>query len=26
MLDCFPATGEHPVRVDCFDIEIESIR
>ncbi|MFM9164528.1 MAG: transcription-repair coupling factor [Solirubrobacterales bacterium] len=26
ILDCFPATGEHPVRVDCFDIEIESIR
>jgi len=26
ILDCFPATGDHAVRVDCFDIEIESIR
>ncbi len=26
ILDCFPATEEHAVRVDCFDIEIESLR
>lgn len=26
ILDLFPATAEHAVRVDCFDIEIESIR
>ena len=26
ILDVFPATGEHAVRVELFDIEIESIR
>ena len=26
ILDCFPATEDHAVRVDCFDIEIESLR
>ncbi len=26
LLDVFPATEEHPVRVDMFDIEIESLR
>ena len=26
ILDCFPATEDHAVRVDCFDIEIESMR
>ncbi|CAB4933643.1 unannotated protein [freshwater metagenome] len=26
ILDLFPATEDHPVRVDLFDIEIESIR
>ena len=26
ILDLFPATGDNAVRVDCFDIEIESVR
>ncbi len=26
LLDVFPATEDHPVRVDLFDIEIESLR
>ncbi len=26
ILDCFSATEDHAVRVDCFDIEIESLR
>lgn len=26
ILDVFPATAEHPVRIELFDIEVESIR